>query len=87
MVNIHQKGLQLNWAEPLEAIAVRADPAKLKQVFLNVLSNAIKFTDTGSITISILEAAVASTRDKIEFYRHLSDARKNSRPRYGSWDR
>ena len=65
IVNIHQKGLQLTRSEPLEPIAVRADPAKLKQVFLNILSNAIKFTDTGSITISILEGAVASTRDKL----------------------
>jgi hypothetical protein len=33
-------------------IAVRADPAKLKQVLLNVVSNAVKFTDSGSITIN-----------------------------------
>lgn len=32
---------------------VLADPAKLKQVFVNLISNAIKYTNKGEITISI----------------------------------
>ncbi len=52
-VQINQKGLQLLWSIPTELIAVQADPAKLKQVLINVIGNAIKFTDRGSITISI----------------------------------
>ena len=51
-VQIQQKNLQLLWSEPLEPIAVQADPAKLKQIFLNIISNAIKFTESGSITIT-----------------------------------
>ena len=50
-LHIQQKGLQLitmNWQEP---ILVKVDPAKLKQVLLNVIANAVKFTDSGSITI------------------------------------
>lgn len=31
---------------------VQADPAKLKQVLLNVISNAVKFTDIGGITLT-----------------------------------
>jgi len=61
MVQIQEKGLQLNWHKPTEAIAVQADRAKLKQVFLNVLSNAIKFTKTGSITITTRIAAPSSS--------------------------
>lgn len=53
IVQIEQKGLQLHWTPPAGAIAVSADPAKLKQVVLNAISNAIKFTDAGSITITI----------------------------------
>ncbi len=51
-VQINQKNLQLLWTDPPGPIALQADPAKLKQVFLNVIGNAIKFTDKGSITIS-----------------------------------
>lgn len=50
-VQIQQKGLQLiipDWQEP---IPIQADPAKLKQVLLNVIGNAVKFTQEGSITI------------------------------------
>ncbi|MGJ3246827.1 MAG: sensor histidine kinase [Elainellaceae cyanobacterium] len=50
-VQIHQKGLKLNAIDLPDAITVKADPAKLKQVFLNVIYNAIKFTDQGGITI------------------------------------
>lgn len=52
VVPIQQKGLQFNTTELHEVVAVRADPAKLKQVLLNIVGNAVKFTDSGSITIS-----------------------------------
>jgi len=50
---IEEKGLKLSWLEPHDPIIVHADPEKLKQVFVNVLSNAVKFTDSGSISISV----------------------------------
>jgi len=50
---IEEKGLKLSWIEPHDPIIVHADPEKLKQVFVNVLSNAVKFTDSGSISISV----------------------------------
>ena len=59
-VHIQEKGLQLittDWQEP---ILVQADTAKLKQVVLNVIGNAVKFTDSGSITI---KTQIESTAD------------------------
>jgi len=59
---IEEKGLKLSWLEPDDPIIVRADddpiivradPEKLKQVFVHVLSNAVKFTESGSISISV----------------------------------
>lgn len=49
---ITQKGLGLSVNEYPEPLVVEADPGKLKQVLLNLVNNCIKFTDTGTITIS-----------------------------------
>lgn len=51
-VPIQQKGLEFDTTDLHEVIPVRADPAKLKQVLLNVVGNAVKFTESGSITIN-----------------------------------
>ncbi len=59
-VHIQEKGLQLittDWQEP---ILVQVDPDRLKQVVLNVIGNAVKFTDSGSITI---KTQIESTAD------------------------
>ncbi|GAB4156603.1 MAG: hypothetical protein Fur0046_36570 [Cyanobacteria bacterium J069] len=52
-VEIQRKHLRLTCPDLNEQILVRADPARLKQVLLNVVSNAVKFTDEGGITIDI----------------------------------
>lgn len=51
-VNVQQKGLQLKCELDSQAIPINADAAKLKQVLINVIGNATKFTDVGSITIA-----------------------------------
>jgi signal transduction histidine kinase len=45
-----QKGLALILS-PLESLPVEADPEKLKQVFHNLISNAIKYTDKGHVAV------------------------------------
>ena len=47
-----QKGLCLHCSQPKEPLWVVADPAKLKQVLLNLVYNAVKFTDEGEISIT-----------------------------------
>ncbi|MCF4969631.1 sensor histidine kinase [Nostoc sp. CMAA1605] len=51
-VNVQHKGLQLKTSLGTESIPVKADAAKLKQVIINIIGNATKFTDEGGITIS-----------------------------------
>ncbi|NET45590.1 sensor histidine kinase [Okeania sp. SIO2B3] len=51
--DIAQKSLLLKLNIPEQLIIVNADQEKLKQVFKNVISNAIKFTEKGSINIYI----------------------------------
>lgn len=53
MPALSAKGLSLVIPESNYQTTVRGDQEKLQQVFINILSNAIKFTDQGSITISI----------------------------------
>lgn len=52
MLELEQKGLTLSLPPLNKPIMVYADPDRLKQVFLNILNNSIKFTETGGITIS-----------------------------------
>ncbi len=40
---------------PERAVIVSADKDKLTQVFINLIGNAIKFTDKGSVTVKIIE--------------------------------
>jgi two-component system sensor histidine kinase BarA len=51
-VNIQNKGLQLKTDLGTDLIPVAADAVKLKQVIINIIGNATKFTDQGSITIA-----------------------------------
>jgi two-component system, NarL family, sensor histidine kinase BarA len=51
-VNIQQKGLHLKVSIIDEQIPVKADSVKLKQVLINLIGNATKFTEAGSITIT-----------------------------------
>lgn len=50
---IKDKGLKFNSPNQDGPLLIEADPVKLKQVFNNIIDNAVKFTATGAITISI----------------------------------
>jgi signal transduction histidine kinase len=65
-MDIQRKGLTLRSPLDLPSLMVYADSSKLKQVLLNVIFNAIKFTDQGSITIKVRTEALDPSLTDLE---------------------
>ena len=47
------KGLKFSWDVSWDVPKIMVDPNRLIQVFVNLIGNAIKFTNTGSVTVKI----------------------------------
>ncbi|GLC24565.1 sensor histidine kinase [Roseisolibacter agri] len=58
---VQAKGLALSLAVPVTLPRVRTDPTHLRQILVNLLGNAVKFTPEGRIAV---RAAVARRRDE-----------------------
>lgn len=65
-----ERGLQLILAIAPNVSTCVADHRRLKQILFNLLANAVKFTDTGSITLQVMkqrQATEADDRDILQF--------------------
>jgi PAS domain S-box-containing protein len=47
--------MNLKWDWPVSELAIYTDPFRLKQILVNLLGNAVKFTEEGDITLGIEE--------------------------------
>jgi CheY-like chemotaxis protein len=52
-VTAHNKGLDLTVSTSVESTVVMGDPGRLRQILLNLVGNAVKFTDSGSVSVSL----------------------------------
>jgi signal transduction histidine kinase len=52
----HEKRLGVRFDVPDRAVVMRTDPDKLRQVVINLLANAVKYTEAGEIRLEVAEA-------------------------------
>ena len=63
-----KKGLILDFSAPhLEGTHLIGDPTKLSQIFINILSNAIKFTDKGFVKCSVDAIEISKENCRLKF--------------------
>jgi signal transduction histidine kinase len=51
-LQLKETALSLTWNYPAGPMQITTDVAKLKQILQNLINNAVKFTDQGSVTVS-----------------------------------
>ena len=69
LIRARTKGLDLNSVLPSDdALPVRGDPVRLRQILTNLIGNAIKFTETGKVVVRMETLASTAESLNVKFY-------------------
>ncbi len=63
----HDKGLEIVWSVAADAPDIVGDEGRLRQVLFNLAGNAVKFTETGGVRITVERADQDAARPRLAF--------------------
>jgi PAS domain S-box-containing protein len=70
----HQKSLELAYhIAPDVPLSLAGDPSRLRQIVVNLVSNAIKFTDTGEVVLEVTREAEGEDTGRVVLHIVVSD--------------
>jgi two-component system sensor histidine kinase/response regulator len=73
-IRAHQKGLELAYdVEPEVPRFLLGDPARLKQVVINLVGNAVKFTERGEVVLRVERASADTGSERTQLRFAVSD--------------